>query len=190
VVTASKTPARPATYADLEALPPHVVGEILGGELYVQPRPAALHARAASKLGITIGGAYYRGGDGGPGGWIILYEPELHFDDDVIVPDLAGWRRARMPEEPEGAFISLAPDWVCEVASPSTERVDRLLKRSIYARAGVGHLWHVMPPQQLIEVLRLEEGRWVLATTVGPEGPATIEPFDVVPVDLDFVWGK
>ncbi len=190
MVTAHRDGRPRATYADLEALPPNVVGELLEGVLHVQPRPAAPHARAASKLGITIGGSYYRGGAQGPGGWIILDEPELHLGDDVIVPDLAGWRRTRMPEEPEGAFITLAPDWVCEVASPATERVDRLVKRGLYARAGVGHLWHVLPLEEVIEVLRLEGGRWVVAATVGPGEAVGIEPFDAVPIDLAFVWSK
>lgn len=112
---------RPATYADLEALPANQVGEIFGGVLYAFPRPAFPHARAASRLGVDLGGPFDRG-RGGPGGWVILNEPELHLGDDVLVPDLAGWRRGRMPEMPATAFTTLAPDWLCEVLSPSTTR--------------------------------------------------------------------
>jgi hypothetical protein len=112
---------RRATYADLLGVPENQVGEIIDGELFTQPRPAAPHARAASRLGIDLGGPFDRG-KGGPGGWIILYEPELHLHGDALVPDLAGWRRERMPEMPHAAAFELAPDWVCDVLSPATQR--------------------------------------------------------------------
>ncbi|HTN89597.1 MAG TPA: Uma2 family endonuclease, partial [Sorangium sp.] len=125
---AAKT--RRATYADVEAVPPNKVAELIGGVLHVMPRPAPRHANASSVLGIEIGGPFQRG-RGGPGGWWILDEPELRFPDpaapgevDAVVPDIAGWRRERMPELPETAYFPLAPDWICEVLSPSTERVD------------------------------------------------------------------
>ena len=120
--------AKPATYQDLLALPPNVVGEIIAGELLAQPRPGTRHANAASALGEELGPPFRRG-RGGPGGWIFLDEPELHFGEDVVVPDLAGWRRSRMPELPDLPYLDLAPDWICEVLSPSTVRVDRVLKR-------------------------------------------------------------
>jgi Uma2 family endonuclease len=176
-------------YAALAALPEHQVGEVLGGTLHVQPRPASPHARAASRLGIALGSAFYRG-IGGPGGWVILDEPELHLDDDVLVPDLAGWRRERMPEEEDVPFFTLAPDWVCEVSSPTTRRVDRVLKLPIYARAGVGHVWLVEPIDQLIEVFRREGARWTLVTTVTGTEPPALEPFEAVPLDLAFLWGR
>jgi len=131
MVTVPRKPR--ATYAEIEALPPNVTGEILDGELHMQLRPASPHTRVASKLGVVLGSPYHRGGPAGPGGWIVLDEPELHLGPHVIVPDLAGWRRARMPEEPETAFIDLAPDWVAEISSPSTRRVDLAIKRPIYA---------------------------------------------------------
>ena len=133
-----------ATYDDVLNAPEHKVAEILDGELFLSPRPAPRHAVASSALGMAIGGVRSTG-TGGPGGWWILDEPELHFGDDVVVPDLAGWRRERMPAIPDAAFFTLAPDWVCEVLSPSTERIDRGRKLRIYAEAGVAHAWLVNP---------------------------------------------
>lgn len=123
---------KPATYADLEALPEHVVGELIAGELHVSPRPASPHTVAASVLGFELGGPFHLG-RGGPGGWVLLDMPELHLGQDVLVPDLAGWRRERMPRPPRTAAFTLAPDWVCEVLSPSTARLDRALKLPVYS---------------------------------------------------------
>jgi len=128
---------RPATYADLQALPEHVVGELISGELHISPRPAAPHTVAASRLGGGLSGPFDEG-RGGPGGWIILDEPELHFGEDVLVPDLAGWRRERMPRPPRAAAFTLAPDWVCEVLSPSTAALDRGIKLPVYGREACG----------------------------------------------------
>src|SRR6476646_4505786 len=116
---AARSSQTPDTYADIEALPPNQVGEIVRGVLYANPRPASPHAAAASAVGEELGPPFKRG-RGGPGGWVILDEPELHLGEDVLVPDLAGWRRERMPELPRAAFFTLAPDWACEVLSPST----------------------------------------------------------------------
>jgi Uma2 family endonuclease len=179
-----------ATYADIEALPEGVTGEILDGELHVHPRPASPHTRAASKLGGLLVTPFFRGGPHGPGGWVLLDQPELHFGDDVLVPDLAGWRRARMPEEPESAFIELAPDWACEILSPSTRRVDLVKKRPIYAREGVGHLWLVDPSEQLIEVFRLESGRWSLISSTSGPTPVALEPFEAIELDTAFLWSR
>ena len=145
----------PATYADIQALPEHLVGEILDGELIVSPRPASPHAVAASRLMIELGGPFDRG-RGGPGGWTILTEPELHFGPQVMVPDLAGWRRERMPQVPDVPFFELEPDWVCEVLSPSTARIDRSRKMRHYARARVQHVWLVDPLATTLEVFRLD----------------------------------
>lgn len=141
---AQDAPSPRATYADLEAVPPHLVAEIIDGALYTHPRPRPRHAHAYSRLGVLVGSKFDLG-EGGPGGWIILDEPELHLGDDVVVPDIAGWRRGRMPRLPEEAFFTLPPDWVCEILSPSTERLDRTAKRDIYACRGVRHLWLVNP---------------------------------------------
>jgi Uma2 family endonuclease len=146
---------RPATYDDLLALPEHVVGEIIDGELHVSPRPAPRHAHAKSVLGGELGPPFH-GGRGGPGGWWILDEPELHLREDVLVPDLAGWRRSRMASLPETAYFPFAPDWACEVLSPTTTRLDRSKKLRVSARERVGHAWLIDPAARTLEILRLE----------------------------------
>jgi Uma2 family endonuclease len=178
---------KPASYADLEALPPNVVGELIGGELYVSPRPASLHAVASSRLGIKIGGPFDVG-EGGPGGWLILDEPELHLGEDVLVPDLAGWRRERMPVIPRAAAFELAPDWVCEVLSPSTAALDRNVKLQVYAREGVSHLWLVDPEKRTLEVLRLEEGRYSLLGLHEGKARVRVEPFEALEWELAVLW--
>lgn len=178
---------RAATYDDLLALPDHVVGEILDGELHVSPRPAPRHALTSSVIGVEIGSPFH-GGRGGPGGWWILDEPELHFERDVVVPDLAGWRRERMPKLPEEAYFSIAPDWVCEVLSPKTARIDRLKKLRIYARELVRHAWLVDPLEQTLEVLRLEREHWSIVTVAGASEAVRAEPFEAIELDLSRLW--
>jgi Uma2 family endonuclease len=180
---------RPATYEDILALPENVVGEIIDGELVVSPRPGPRHADVASSLGgILI--PPFRFGDGGPGGWRILDEPELHLGEHVLVPDLAGWRLDRMPSLPDEAFFTLAPDWVCEILSPGTSRTDRTRKRPIYARAGVSHLWLIDPTAETLEAFVLQGGRWVLLGTHGGDESARVEPFEDVVVQLSRLWGR
>jgi Uma2 family endonuclease len=180
---------KPATYADLEALPEHVVGELIAGELHVSPRPAAPHTVAASRLGGGLSGPFDEG-RGGPGGWIILYEPELHFGQDVLVPDLAGWRRERMPRPPRTAAFTLAPDWVCEVLSPSTAALDRGIKLPVYGREGVRHVWLMDPEARTLEVFRLEQARYVLLVTHTGLARVRVEPFEALELDLSFLWGE
>jgi Uma2 family endonuclease len=164
------------------------VGEIVNGDLHVSPRPASRHALASSRLGADLGGPFDRG-RGGPGGWGILDEPELHLGADVLIPDLAGWRRERLPEFPDVPGFTLAPDWVCEVASPSTERLDRAQKMPAYAGYGVPHLWMLNPITRTLEVFRLTEGRWLLLTTHEGEARVRAEPFEAVELDLGGLWG-
>lgn len=178
---------RPATYADIEALPPHVVGQILFGVLHAHPRPAPRHARAASRLGGELDSPFDRG-KGGPGGWIILDEPELHLGPHVIVPDIAGWRRARMPKLPETAYFETAPDWVCEVLSPSTVRIDRTDKLRIYAEYGVKHCWLVDPDARTLEVMALTGDKWLLAATFKDADPVAAPPFEVHTFSLNVLW--
>ncbi len=176
-----------ATYADLYDVPDNFVAEMLDGELYASPRPAIGHAHTAFVLGGELAGPFHRGRNG-PGGWVILYEPELHFGNDVLVPDLAGWRRERMPEAPDAAYITLAPDWVCEVLSPSTETLDRGKKLRVYARENVAHVWLVDPLRRTLEVLSLEAGTWsVLAVHEGEAGVRAV-PFDAIELELDALW--
>ena len=169
-------------------MPDHKVAEILDGELIVTPRPALRHANASSGIGGQLWGPFHSGRGGGPGGWWILFEPELHLADDVVVPDLAGWRRQRLPSIPDTAYMSLAPDWICEVISPTTERIDRSRKMRIYAREGVSHLWLLDPIVRTLEALRLESARWVLLATHSDTDIVRIEPFEAIEIELTDLW--
>jgi Uma2 family endonuclease len=178
---------RRATYEDLRKVPDIMVAEIVDGELHASPRPALPHTSAASALGALLGWPFHFG-RGGPGGWIILFEPELHFGRNVLVPDLAGWRRTRLAQVPDAPFLTLAPDWVCEVSSPSTAMLDRAKKLQIYARAKVGCAWIIDPSARLLEVLQLESGRWVIAAAYAGAKVVRAEPFSDVPLDLGLLW--
>ena len=178
---------RNATYEDLLAVPDHLVAEIVAGVLYTNPRPASPHAHAASTLGMDVGSAFHRG-RGGPGGWWILDEPELHLGLDILVPDLAGWRRERMPAVPDTAWFSLGPDWICEVVSPSTGRLDRTAKLPVYAREGVACAWLIDPLQRTLEVFSLRDGRWVLAATHAGDEHIRAVPFEAVELELGALW--
>lgn len=180
---------KPATYADLEALPQHVVGELIAGQLHVSPRPAAPHAMASSRLGSELMGPFDRGRNG-PGGWILLFKPELHLGEDVLVPDLAGWRKERMPQPPRTAAFTLAPDWLCEVLSPSTAVLDRAIKLPVYAREGVRHVWLVDPERRTLEVFRLDGAQYTLLVTHAGKSSVRAEPFEAVALELAYLWGE
>ena len=181
---------RRATYADLLAAPEHLVAELILGELVTHPRPAVPHARAASRLGIDLGGPFDRG-RGGPGGWVILDEPELHLHPDVLVPDLAGWRREKLPELPDGVAIETVPDWVCEVLSPSTAALDRTDKMTIYAREQVRHIWLVDPVLRTLEVFRLTSSKTYERTAAWHgDGAVRAEPFDAILLELSSLWER
>ncbi len=179
---------RRATYEDLLAVPDRMVAEIIDGTLVTMPRPASRHAWASSSLGGELHGPFMRG-RGGPGGWILLDEPELHLRADVLVPDLAGWRRERMPELPDAAAFDLAPDWVCEVLSPSTAALDRAEKMPIYARERVAHIWLVDPLARTLEACRLEGDRWVILGTWRDAAKVRVDPFAELELDLSALWG-
>ena len=182
---------RRATYADLREVPDTMVAEIIDGELIATPRPASPHARAAIAMGSDLFGRFDRPPDdpaGGPGGWWFLFEPELHLGEDVVVPDVAGWRRDRLPVLPDVAAFTQAPDWVCEVISPSTAAIDRARKMRTYAREGVAHLWLLDPLQRTLEVFRLEGDRWVVAAVHGGRDAVHAEPFDAVELQLTRWW--
>lgn len=178
---------RRATYADVVAAPPEKVAEIVDGDLHLSPRPAGPHAAAASALGEELGPPFKRG-RGGPGGWILLDEPELHLAADILVPDLGGWRRERMPAVKDVPFFDLPPDWVCEVLSNSTRKVDRTRKLPAYARAGVRHAWLVDPIARTLEVLRLEGDRYLIVSSHADDAHVRAEPFDAVELELGILW--
>jgi Uma2 family endonuclease len=184
-------PARKiATYQDVLDAPEHLVAEIVRGNLSLMPRPRPIHARAASRLGMALAG-FDGASDEGPGGWLILDEPELHLGPEVIVPDLGGWRRERMPEMPTTpAWFELAPDWCCEVLSPSTERLDRGDKTEIYAEHRVGHLWLVNPELQMLEVLVLDGSTYRHAKTFVADAKVRAEPFEALEIDLARLWAR
>jgi hypothetical protein len=167
--------------------PDTVVAEIIHGALVTSPRPATPHAHAATALGIVLGGPFFLG-RGGPGGWLMLDEPELQLSEHILVPDLAAWRRERMPETPAVPRLELAPDWICEVLSPSTQAVDRADKLPIYASHGVRHAWLIDPVAQTLEVFRLEGGRWLLLGAHRGAVTVRAEPFDAVDLDLSVLW--
>ena len=184
---ATATPAAPATYQDVLDAPEHVVAELIGGTLHTHPRPAPRHARAGARL-ISKLGPPFDEGDGGPGGWRIFYEPELHLDDEVLVPDLAGWRRERMPELPETAYFTLAPDWACEILSPSTRAHDLVHKRPLYAAAAIAYLWLIDPVEQILEAFTLADGHWRLVAAVEHDDAVQIPPFDAMTFRLGDLW--
>ena len=181
---------RYATYEDLEQVPDTKVAELIDGDLIVSPRPASPHARSATVLGADLLGGFDGppGSPDRPGGWWLLFEPELRFGRDVLVPEIAGWRRERMPALPNVAAFTQAPDWVCEVVSPATGAVDRGRKMRVYGREGVCHLWIVDPLQRTLEVYRLEGGRWVVVSTHGGTDPVVAEPFEAVTLDPARWW--
>ena len=187
-------PKGDATYEDLIAVSEPFIGELVDGQLIVSPRPAIRHSAATMAISVRVSGALQFGQGGGgekkPPDWWFLFEPELHFGSkpNVVVPDLAGWRRERLPARPDTAFITLSPDWVCEVVSPSTARVDRVLKMALYSREGVRHLWLVDPIARTLEVYRLDDVSWVVAGTYGGNAPVRVEPFDTVELDLSEWW--
>ena len=176
-----------ATYQDVLDAPAHRVAEIVDGTLYTHPRPAPPHAVASSRLGFDLGGPFDRG-RGGPGGWWIIDEPELHLGEDILVPDLAGWRRERMVELPDTAYFTLAPDWVCEVLSASTRRLDLHEKRPVYAREGIAHLWLIDPVDRTLEAFELHEGQWLLIASAKDDDPVSIRPFDAITFSLADLW--
>lgn len=178
---------RRATYADVLAAPSHLVAELVGGDLRRSPRPAGQHALVASVLGLELGPPFHRG-RGGPGGWILLDEPELHLGADIVVPDLAGWRRTRLPAVSDAPYFELAPDWLCEVLSISTEKFDRAEKLAIYAAAGVGHAWLLNPLARTLEVLRRQGAQWLTVGVHKDDDHVRAEPFDAVELELAALW--
>lgn len=177
---------RLARYEDLLDLPEHVIGEIINGELHTFQR-SLVFSYAYTVLGATLVQLFI--GKKEPDDWIVLNGPELHLRVNVLVPDLAGWRRERMSSLPETPWASVAPDWVCEILSPSTARTDRLLKMPIYAREGVGHLWLLDPNARTLEVYALQtNGHWLLLTTLADDAEVRQPPFEAFSFSLGLLW--
>ena len=183
----SKPLKKGATYEDLCEVPEISLRRSWPASCTRLHAPRSPHAHAAGTLFRTLGGPF-EVGENGPGGWWFLIEPELHFGADVVVPDIAGWRRERMPTMPAVAHFTLAPDWLCEVLSPSTKAIDRRKKLPIYAREGVGHVWLVDPLQQTLEVLRLESQRWSVVAAHEADAKVRAEPFDAIELALRALW--
>ncbi len=184
----SELAKKKATYEDLYSVPENMTGEIIDGELIATPRPSRKHALAASVLGSEIIPSYYLGRSGGPGGWIIIVEPEIGLGEHTMVPDLAGWKRERFPIEEDHNWISVAPDWVCEILSPNTLRTDKIKKMPIYARHGVGHIWLIDPVAMTMDAFRLESGRWSLLASFSENDKVRIEPFHEIEINLGDLW--
>ena len=181
---------RAATYEDIEALPVGWVGEILEEELVASPRPAIPQARARSVLGVLLGMAFDVGQPGSREGWWIIDEPELHLGRDIVVPDLAGWRRDRMPIPPfaHAPFSRVAPDWACEILSPSSRVLDRERKLPFYHREGVGHVWLIDPLTRRLEIHRRSPRDWLLVARHEGDEEIRAEPFDALALKLGALW--
>lgn len=182
----------PDPYEQLLNLPEGVNGELIAGEVHASPRPRPAHALVETGLGYELTGPFGRG-KGGPGGWWIVGEPELHLGrpfarDLILIPDLAGWRKARMPLLPDAAAFTLVPDWVCEILSPSTARLDRVVKMPAYASVGVKHLWMVDVDARTLETYGLEDGRWVNLGNYSDDDAVEAPPFDAVALPLGQLW--
>lgn len=181
-------PARKrASYDDLFNLPENMIGQIIEGELYAFPRPHSRHARVATVLGGRVL-PYQFGDGGGPGGWIILIEPEVMLGDNLLVPDLAGWKKERLPKLPQKNWITIPPDWVCEILSPNTKGHDRIKKMPIYSRFEVKHAWLIDPLDKTLEVYRLENNHWMAISYHGENDRVRAEPFMAVEINLADLW--
>lgn len=177
-----------ATYDDLFSIPDNMTGEIIAGELIVTPRPSRKHGFCVTALGTAITGPYQFGQGGGPGGWVIIIEPEIGLGENIVVPDLAGWKRARFPFQEESNWITVVPNWIGEILSPSTLRNDKVKKMPLYAQYGVEHIWLVDPSAMTLDAFRLESGRWLLLGSYADHDQVRVEPFPELPISLDKLW--
>ncbi|MGA2223879.1 MAG: Uma2 family endonuclease [Syntrophobacteraceae bacterium] len=176
-----------ATYDDLYNIPENMIGEIIDGELITTPRPAARHSYTASVLGFELGPPFQIGRNG-PGGWVILHKIEIMMGENLLVPDLTGWRRERFPGLPKENWISVPPDWVCEILSPSTVRVDKIRKMPVYARHEVPYVWLIDPVSKTLDVFKLESGKWVWQCAFVENDKVRAEPLHEVEIELGNLW--
>ena len=184
----SELAKRKATYQDLYKIPDNATGEIIDGEIIVTPRPSRKHVICTTALGAAVTAPYQFGQGNGPGGWIFAIEPEIGLGEQIMVPDLAGWKRERFPVEEDHNWISAVPDWVCEILSPSTFRTDKVKKMPVYAHHGVGHIWLIDPVAMTMDVFRLESGKWVLLVSFAENDKLRAEPFQEIEIDLEALW--
>ncbi len=180
-------PVGTATYQDILDAPEDVTAEIIYGALQTHPKPAPRHAHVGSSLGHEIVGPFHKG-RGGPGGWLILGEVEVQFGTDILVPDISGWRRERIPHLPETNWIETTPDWICEIHSPSTKKLDQIDKSEIYADFGVKHLWFVDPELRTLVAYENRDGMWTTIATLKDDDPVCVAPFDAITFALDDLW--
>jgi Uma2 family endonuclease len=184
----TKPSPRVPTLADLDALPAGIVGEIIEGVLYTMTKPRAPHQRTTRTIGGRVGDPFDHG-RGGPGGWWILTDPGIELPNTPeIAPDVAGWRRERMPTLPVNESIRVVPEWVCEILSPTTRRHDMLRKQPYYAKVGVPFLWLVDLDARVLTTYLLEGNAWRVSGTYSDETEARIEPFDAVPLNVADWW--
>jgi Uma2 family endonuclease len=183
----SRTAERPATYEDLLKVPDNLIAELIDGELFTSPRPPSRYMRAASRLYRQVGNAF-DADEVGATNWWITFADQINLEPDVFVPDVAGWRRERVPDWPRDEYWNVAPDWVCEVVSPSTGRLDRVRKLPGYAFHGIPYAWMLDPLLQTLEVYRLEQGRWVTIATHGGDDVVRAEPFEAAEIRLASLW--
>ena len=175
-----------ATYRDLLALPPDVHGEVLAGEIVTAPAPLPRHSKVQGAARRFVGGPFDDDdGRGGPGGWWIFVEVDVALGPhDIVRPDLAGWRRSRLPRPGAVRPIEVAPDWVAEILSPATAARDRVQKRNLYARAGVAHYWLIDPETRVLEALSLRDGVWFEAGVYDDGSTARIPPFEAIEIEV------
>jgi Uma2 family endonuclease len=176
------------TYEDLYSIPENMTGQIINGELVVTPRPSRKHGYSTTALGAAVAAPYQLGQGGGPGGWVIIIEPEIGLGENIMVPDLAGWKEERYPEEEPHNWISVVPDWICEVLSPSTIRVDKVRKMPIYAQHGVPYFWLIDPAAKTLDVFRLASAQWLLLGTYVEDDKVQAEPFSEIEINLSDLW--
>lgn len=179
----------PEVVAAYRSAPSDVVAEVINGVFYAMTKPRPAHQSTGGELYAELSPPFRRG-RGGPGGWIILPEPELHLGEmpDIAAPDVAGWRRERLPDRPEGAAITVVPDWVCEIHSDSTRRHDLTVKMPMYLRHSVGHVWLVEPELRTLQVFRHTLAGWLTVLHAVGDDVVRAPPFDAVELDLAALW--
>ena len=176
-----------ASYKDVLAAPPHMVAQVVDGSLHLHPRPVNWHGVSSTTLTMILGMPFQKG-VGGPGGWVFVHEPELHLGKDILVPDLAAWRKENYIERKYKAYYSTAPDWVCEFLSPSTRKLDEGSKSDIYAREGVSHLWLLDPVSRMLKAFVAVKAAWREIAHLRDNAEVSVPPFEEISFPLSELW--